>query len=406
MSEAPPDLEIRAPKHRDEVAFANELMAKAHRGNYYDSLRKVQSHAGYPNHRAEYTRLAYWSGELAGTLRITEDTIRLGEARLRMGGLGWVSTAEVHRHKGIARELVADTMNYLRARSFHVAMLFGIPNFYHRFGFTTVLGEHEVRIATVDALSVPHSAYRARLVKPGDIPAIQRMHSLSDLGTACSIIRIAPHISLRWERWRQARVLTDERGKVFAYFVPRRTPAGLVLDEVGLADRTGCGDVLHACALLAQEELAQEICYHVPTGHPFIQYLAQFRSRHETQFTRDEGGMMAFVNLGETLESMLPEWEAQVQNSAARSLRVEATLMVDRVPYRVRANKGAIDVSLATGANKCGLTQAELMQLLTGSRFLDDVLSQRRRILSPESRALLAALFPKRAPYVWLLDRF
>jgi hypothetical protein len=46
---------------------------------------------------------------------------------------------------------------------------------------------------------------------------------------------------------------------------------------------------------------------------------------------------------------------------------VEATLMVDRVPYRVRANKGAIDVSVATlGRTRCGLSQAELMQLLTG----------------------------------------
>jgi hypothetical protein len=46
------------------------------------------------------------------------------------------------------------------------------------------------------------------------------------------------------------------------------------------------------------------------------------------------------------------------------------------------------------------------MHLVTGYRFLDDVLAQRRRILSPEARLLLAALFPKRTPYVWLLDRF
>jgi len=406
MSEPAPELEIRGPKHRDEIAFANELMAKAHRGNYYDSLRKVQGHAGYPGHRPEYTRLAYWNGEIAGTLRITEDSIRLGEARLHMGGLGWVSTAEEHRHKGIARELVADTMQFLRGRNFHVAMLFGIPNFYHRFGFTTVLGDYEVRIATLEGLSAPRAPYRVRLVKPGDLTAVQRFHNLSDHATACSLIRIAPHFALKWERWRETRVLTDERGKVYAYFVPRRTSAGLMVDEVGLADRSACGDVLHACATLAQEELAQDICFHMPPEHPFAQYVAQFRSRHEVQHTRDEGGMMAFVNLGETLESMLPEWEAQTQNSAARGLRVEVTLVVDRVPYRVRANKGAIDVAMATGANKFSLSQAELMQLLTGSRYLDEVLLQRRRILSPESRVLLGALFPKRSAYVWPLDRF
>jgi GNAT superfamily N-acetyltransferase len=165
MSEAPPELEIRAPKHRDEVAFANELMAKAHRGNYYDSLRKVQSHAGYPNHRAEYTRLAYWGGELAGTLRITEDTIRLGEARLRMGGLGWVSTAEVHRHKGIARELVADTMNYLRARGYPRGDAVWHPQFLPPLRLCDGrLGEYEVGVSDrVDALGCPLTPqYRMR----------------------------------------------------------------------------------------------------------------------------------------------------------------------------------------------------------------------------------------------------
>lgn len=406
MSNRPAELEIRGPRNRDEVNFANELMAKTHGPNYWEALRKVQTHAGYPNYRPEFTRLAYWEGELAGTLRVTSDTIRLGEARLHMGGLGWVSTAETHRHKGIARELLADTMNFLQARGYHVAMLFGIPNFYHRFGFATALGQYETGVSTEEAMAAPHAQYRMRTVKPGDIPAIQRLHNLNDAATACSLVRIAPHISLRWDRWKDARVLTDERGKVFGYLVPRRTGEGLLIDETGVAERGACGALLHASACVAAEEIAQEIRFHAPPEHPLMQYLLQFRSCHETHITRDEGGMLAFVNTSEALESMAPEWESQLAASAVRSLRVEATLMVDRVPYRVRANKGAIDVSVAVGANKVGLSQAELMHLVTGYRFLDDVLAQRRRMLSPEARLLLAALFPKRTPYVWLLDRF
>jgi predicted N-acetyltransferase YhbS len=117
-------------------------MAKAH-GNYYDSLRKVQTHAGYPNHRPEFTRLAYWEGELAGTLRITSDTIRLGEARLHMGGLGWVSTAETHRHKGIARELLADTMNFLRARSYPRRHALRHPQFLSPLRLCHRLGQYD-----------------------------------------------------------------------------------------------------------------------------------------------------------------------------------------------------------------------------------------------------------------------
>lgn len=406
-STRPPELEVRAPRHPDEIGFANDLMAKVYYRNYYEGLQQIRVFAkGYPGNRPEYTRLAYWNGELAGTLRVTADTIRLGEARLHMGGLGWVSTAEEHRHKGVARELILDTLQFLRTRGFHVAMLFGIPNFYHRFGFTTTLAEYQIDLATVDATAAPAHGLRVRRIKPGDVPLIQRFHNHSDACTACSLIRIAPHISNRWDQWKEARVLTDDRGKVLAYFVPRRTAEGLNIDEIGFQDRSLCGPLLHACAAMATEEVTQQLRFHAPPEHPFIQYLLQFRSRHEMQVLRDEGGMMAFVNLGETLESMIPEWEAQLQISALRTLHVETTLVVDRVPYRVRAHRGALDITPAPGQNKFSLTKPELMHLLTGYRYLDDILAQRRRILTPESRLLLQALFPKRSPYVWQLDRF
>lgn len=406
MPEQRGTLEVRPPRHADEIAFANDLMAKAHRGNYYESLRKVQAHAAYPNARPEHTRLAYWEGELAGCLRIFADTIRLGEARLHMAGIGWVSTAEAHRHKGVARELLAHTLNYLRAQRYHVAMLFGIPNFYHRFGFATALSEHEARIDAIEAMHAAEGPQRVRGIKPGDVPAVQRLHNQCDTETACSLVRIAPHITLRWDRWKHARVLTDARGKVLAYFVPRRTHEALVIDETGVADPALCGAIIRACAALAQEEFAQELRFLGPPGHPMMQHLVRFRSSHETLAVRDEGGMMAYVDLNEALESMLPEWEARVQRSAVRSLRIELTLLVDRVPIRIRAVRGALDIAIAAGSNKCGLSRAELMQLMTGHRFLDEVLATRRRMLSPEARLLLDALFPKRTPYVWMLDRF
>lgn len=406
MSSAPNGIVIRAPEHRDEVMLAQDLMAKVSRGNFYDALRRVQTHVSYPNHRPEYTRIAWRNGELAGALQLKEDTIRLGEARLHMGGLGWVCTAEQHRHKGVARELIADSLQFLRHRGFHVAMLFGIPNFYHRFGFTTTLAQHQVNIATADALRVSGRGLRMRTGRPGDIATVQRIHLAEDAATACSIIRVGLHLSSRWDLWQNLHILHDDRGRILGYFVPRRMGDTLVIDEVGAADRASRDDVLLACGRLAAEELLTELEFHLPPGHPFHLYLSQHRSRHASTLTHDGGGMMAFVNLGETLESLVPEWEAQLNQSAARSLRVEATLVVGRLAYRVRAARGAIDVVPTSGANKLGLSEAELMQLITGYAYLDEVLAQRRRMLSPESRLLLAALFPKRSAFVWPLDRF
>ena len=89
-----------------------------------------------------------------------------------------------------------------------------------------------------------------------------------------------------------------------------------------------------------------------------------------------------------------------------RERRIEFTFLVDKTPYRVRANRGAIDVAVASGNNKVSLTGSELMHLVTGYRYVDDILAARRRLITAEARALLEVLFPKRNAYVWEFDRF
>jgi len=121
---------------------------------------------------------------------------------------------------------------------------------------------------------------------------------------------------------------------------------------------------------------------------------------------RDRGGMMAFIDVGESLESLIPELESLLAKSAARDYRTEVTLLVDKEPFRVRANRGAVDVAQVSGCNKTSVSGAELMHLITGYRHVEDILNAQRRIVAPEARALLAVLFPKRSPYVWTFDRF
>ena len=166
------------------------------------------------------------------------------------------------------------------------------------------------------------------------------------------------------------------------------------------------GDVLHACARLAGDEALGQIRFHVPPTHALARFLLQYKSIHEMHILGIPYGMMAFVNLGETLESLIPEWESLLAQSGLRDVRVETTLLVDKDSYRIRANKGAIDVAQAAGANKITLSEPNLMHLITGYRYPEDTLNEKRRMLIPHARALIETIFPKRHPYVWLLDRF
>src|SRR5262245_30394386 len=114
-------LTVRAAAVGDELHRAQVLMARSHRPEFSESLNWFETTgATYPGFRpAEHTRVALIDGELAGALRLTTEVIRLGEARLKMGGLGWVATADEHRHKGVATALIRATLNYMAAHGYH-----------------------------------------------------------------------------------------------------------------------------------------------------------------------------------------------------------------------------------------------------------------------------------------------
>lgn len=401
------DLEVHGATTTDDTTLAQDLIAKTFGPNYYAVTRRLDSlMAGYPGFHREHTRVAYKQGQIAGAMRITTDTIRIGEARLKMGGLGWIAVAEPFRGQGVATALIEDALAYMRAHNYHVSMLFGVVELYHKFGFTTMLSDFLTSVDVLEAETANHRPYKVRPGKPGDIRAIQKLHNAGENDVACSIVRSAAHLTNQWERWKPVRVITDNQGKVQAYFLPRPRRDGLLVEELGLASHDACGALLHACAQLALEEHAPQIRFAAPPCHTFLQYLLQYESKYEMHVKRNRDGMMAVINLEETLESMIPEWEHGLARSALSRERAEVTLLIDRKPYRIRANRGAIDITPGSADNKMSMTTAEFVQLLSGYRYLDEILLGRRRILNATAKALLHVLFPKRIPFVWPVDHF
>lgn len=407
----PMEVTVKPVESADEARQALDLMVRVHAvGDVPEGAWLYDHGGGYPGFEQEHTRIARLDREVAAALRITSDTLMVGEARLKMGGIGWVATAEHHRRKGLCRRLMDDAMDYLRRHHYHVAMLFGIPDFYHRFGFVTTLADYAVTVDTVEALGF-RTALRASPVRTAELPALQKLHAAVNGAVPCSIVRTTAHLRNRWKLWGGWHVLKDERGRHVAYLVARAQGDRLRVDDVGLDDPAFCEDVLAFAGQLASEQSLAHIRFSVPPPHPLARFLLRHRATHEELRDRNAGGMMAFVDLPETLESLVPEWESRLARSIARDHRTEFTLFVrdngaEPRPIRVRANRGAIDLAAATGASKLSLTPGELMHLVTGYLPAGDVLATRRAIVTAEARDLMAAVFPRRTPYVWPFDRF
>lgn len=403
-----PDVVIKGVETAEEQEAVNDLMTKVHYPGYYPVRAQLDSFlANHPEYLREHTRFLSIDGQLASCLCLFTYTIRIGEARMKLGGIGNVTTSGLFRQKGYAALLMHDTMRYLKARGYHLSMLFGIADFYHRWGFASVLPEYVSAITLREAAQTAvKTQCKERRMKPGDIPAVLLMHNQGDTNTSCSIIRSSGHFSNRWDRWKEARVLTDSNGRVAACYLGRPVGGEFHIDELNVSDTTWYPALLRACFSRAKAEYATSMRFNMPPSHPFSGFLMQYRSDHEIHVFRNSNGMIAAVNIEEILECMTAEWEFLLSTPSAKDISATATLVIDNAPYRIRSHHGMISVAASPGENKLGISGAEFIQLLTGYRGIDEIISSKHRALRVPAKMLLRILFPKRIPYVWLLDRF
>ena len=93
--------------------MVHDLFAGIHSADDYAKGLRWLENCGtrYPRYLTEHTRIAKCGPEIAGGLRLITDTVRLGDARLKLGGPGWVTTPERHRHTGICRRLMGSTLD-------------------------------------------------------------------------------------------------------------------------------------------------------------------------------------------------------------------------------------------------------------------------------------------------------
>ncbi len=402
------NLEIRGANTQREVDEAIRLMASISRQDFYiasDWLLSVG--AKYPNFQNEHIRVAIYNGQVISALRITTDTIRIGEARLKMGGIGWVSTAGHFRNKGIASKLIQNAVLYMKANSYHVSMLFGIPNFYHRFGFATTLPEYYTNIATKEVLTIQPIPYKVRKMKPADIVLLRKIHEEGEEHIACSIIRTQAHFAVKWREWQHGRTVMDMNGKILGYLLPKNNGGDtLLIQEIGSTNIETSKVVLHAIGKLAEKEKIGKIQITAPPCHPSMRLLIEHYSNQETHYKRNEGGMMAIINEEETLECMIPEWEKLIQQKTLLQQDDEVTLLISGIPYCIHFHKGSISVIKKLGKNKISIDKGDLARLIAGYIYISDVLEKKRFYISPSAKSFLFTIFPKRFPYVWQMDRF
>ncbi|MFP4058190.1 MAG: GNAT family N-acetyltransferase [Candidatus Brocadiia bacterium] len=412
-SVSPEECTLRGVRTREEALAVADLYGKAfdgyewHYKNYRDvMLRRV------PREQWRLSR-TLWSpdGEPVAQVRVCHRVMRLGAAKVRVGGIGDVCTHPFHRKQGLMRHLFAHVLEFLREEPYDLSLLWGIPRFYDQFGFIAALDEGTLQVPRrqVARLQAP---LRGRNARRADAPAIRRLFRADARSRDGAMDRPTDLWLKRAIRDRDIRVLADAQGRPAAYY--RARPAddlALLLDEVSLGARPsgeGVVAVLADMAKVAKRHEKANLRFALPPRHPIGRFLVadgcQVR-RH----TGHRGGAMARIACLRTLcQAMAGEWERLLAASPAAGWSGRLRLRAEPDTLDLAISEGRVEPVPKKGraAATITATQDKLARLVLGFHSPGTAVWLGEAKISRAARPLAEALFPRRSLLIFPADHF
>jgi predicted acetyltransferase len=363
---------------------------------------------------SHHIRELWIDNEMVSFLTVIDHQMRIGSAQVRMGGIGGVETKKKHRKKGYMRTLMEDTIAYMKQEGYDVSMLFGISNFYTKFGYAVCLPSHKCTLATRDAEAAKKDAgdHTIRNIEKEDLASVLALYNANNVRRTCSIVRTKEVFSgfrrgSRYGRPADRFLIEDDHNKLLAYAVFDKSEQEVDVVEVESREDRLFPALLYEFAKMAIERRCGHISLFMPPDHPFAEFAHRVGCECITQYSKNGGGMMRIISQEALFEKIKGELGRRIADSKfgdySGSLRIRTD--IGNATFEIR--DGLLD--MASGQeSECSLDlpQAKLIQLLVGYRTVRDILSDSDVEASHSLAPLLPILFPETVPYVWSADHF
>src|SRR5215213_1951439 len=131
-------------------------------------------------------------GRQVSRVVIVPMVMRIGAAVVRMDGIGGVGTEEEFRNRGYSRRVMETAIEEIRRGDAALSTLFGIEDFYQKFGYETTGPEYTVVLplaeATAPTRSLPRG-WRFRPLTPDDMPEVMRLYHANTRRSTGALVR-------------------------------------------------------------------------------------------------------------------------------------------------------------------------------------------------------------------------
>lgn len=375
--------------------------------------------------------------QIVSFLTIIPLTIAIGCARVTVAGIGGVETVETQRKKGYSRQVLEAGIQHMRQGPAALSMLYGIPDFYPKFGFATAGPEYALQLRSLARPAVGPAGWTMRCARTDDVPVIHQLYEQYTTQAVGAVLRSPTgHVWSTLDALTtgadaaetdECRVVISPSGTVEGYawrgkhFWPVTSdfeseyPNSLVIGEVMAITTPASEAVLAVCrawgaqATTAKGDPVNAVVLSLPPEGPI--YAASLRqdARLLTSSGPAENFMARTLDVARLLQALEPELTTRRRTVPAppgASLRLETEIGAATLNI---ANDGVrVDTAVATAQRPSmtlRLPQTELMRLALGALPPTDILDRLEVPPDDRTRAIMEGLFPQRHPYLHLPDR-
>lgn len=411
-------MRVRTIQTDEEIKQVAEWSAKVFCGGdhlFFFQERFERSHELGPHYVREHTRVVEEDGKVVAHVRIVDHPMRIGSAVVRMGGISGVCTHPRYRKRGYAAALMRDSVAYMRAHGFDVSMLFGIQDFYPKFGYSVCLNRFSIKMAAKGTARCEAKGL-VRKIKPEELVQAASMYAKDNACRTCSVVRSE-------EFWRYDRkgvvwswpyvnfdewyAVCDEADRVLGYFCAKEGKR-IELYEVAGGNDAVFSTILRYLGDRAKASFVGEISLIVPPDAPMAQFCFEKDAKLEVSYRENGNGMMRIIHLEGLFGKIKGELQTRLKHSEFKDWEGAFTL---------RTGIGALDFEVARGslevkpgererARSVEMPQSLLIKLVVGCADPRRILSKPDVKVAPELVGPLCALFPQGTPFIWGNDGF
>ncbi len=396
-------LVVRAPHPERDVDALVDLMTRSFpRGDsYWDRRRRWQDGYLCGSHYDWKATRTGWIGEHVVThFGVWDYRMRIGGAAVRTGGIGAVCTHGEYRKRHMMAQTVLASIAAMRERGYGMTVLFGISDFYDKFGYRRAWNER-VQTLRLQRLPTGKPDVTPRSIRAADMDETEALYNAYHCNLTGAAVR--PTFDRTTGRKPMPGVCWRRGGKMAGYVFYDVQERSLDIREVAGDSET----LLRVIAQLARREGRRDVRLEWLHGRcDFVRFLRRGYLHEEIHYARAGGAMVRTVNLPLTLQRIRGELGKRLRRSPMRDYRGELLVQDATDKALLAIDRGKVQVVEPRASKHAIRAGHEMGQLLIGTHEPQDTIEAAGMRLTGDAKLLAPVLFPYQEPNLLPRDRF